>query len=427
MSSFHSDSRGNDCEPRHADFPIRSLTKCEMPKHTGLPPFSAIPLLLVVVAKPLTDAFYDIESVKYGYMIILMFASLFARIGRTLQGQKSSPQDNNFFAYFLLIGFYFTFHLYLLISYGGTLSEIFKIISPFVFFFLVAFAADRWLIGALTVGAVLTIVLNTAALPFDFGWVMWGAVKTFKGYYYFKTDLAYALCFSTLLYAFYTRYSITPFLIALMISAAVQIVLANSRLNYLSFFVVVIFIASKQGANISAISRYVLLVGLLALVAVVAYDPTRALGFDTSSQAVFTQGRSVTWQRLFYAFLNYSPIEWMFGRGAFADLILSAMVVAPGQEAHNAHNEVLHLIFTQGLLGAAMYFFLWHLTFRLSQTSTPPAWARGTSAIALLLFAFQSMTAVLSSYATKTWPLIMILLAVRGLGSSTNHQKGDVC
>lgn len=391
-----------------------------------LPAFSSLPLLFLVMAKPLTDAFYAVEAVKYGYILLLGFASLFAKFGHIVQGVTPDTRNKSLFAYIWLITLYFVFQFGLLLAYGGSLSEIFKIISPFVFFVLVAYAADRWLIYALAAGAVLVIVVNAAFLPFGYGWVMWGSVNTFKGYYFFKTDLAYALSFSVLIYAFYARNAITPVLVLLMLIAAVEVILSNSRLNYLSFLCVAIFIAVKEGVSLRSIIRYGLLFGLLVLVVTLVYDPSKLLGFDTSNEAAFTQGRSVTWEHLLDALTNYSPLEWLFGRGADADLIIAIENSASGQMAHNAHNEILHLLTTQGIFGSAFYVVLWVKMFRMSHSVDMPIWARGTGAVAILLFVLQSMTAVVSSFATKTWPLVMVFLALRGLSSVVDQRKKTV-
>lgn len=387
------------------------------------PPFSSFPLLLLLMAKPLTDAFFEVESVKYGYMLLLLFAALFAKYGQVIQGSSADPRNKSLLAFIILIVLYFYYQFGLAITYGGSFSEMFKIVSPFVFFVLVAYGADRWLIYALAIGAVLTIIINAALLPFDYGWVMWGDVKTFKGYYYFKTDLAYALCFSVLLYAFFIHNRITPVLALLIFIAALEVVLANSRLNYLSFLMVVIFLALKEGFSVRSIISYSFLLGVLGLVAVLLYDPTKLLGFDTTNVAAFTQGRSVTWDHLVASLLDFSPIEWLFGKGAFADLMLSQDINGAGQVAHNAHNEILHLIYTQGVTGVVFYLFLWFMMFKMSHTPDMPKWARGTDTLALSLFILQGTTAVLSSFATKTWPLVMALLAVRGLGIDSVQSK----
>ena len=384
-----------------------------------LPVFSSWLLFLAVMAKPLSDAFYQVTAVKYGYMLLLGCASVLCKYGQVFQGAAADPRNKALPGYIGLIMLYFIFLFILGATYGGSLEEIFKIISPFVFFVLVAYAADRWLLPALAIGAVLTVLVNAAMLPFDYGWVMWGSVRTFKGYYFFKTDLAYALSFSVLLYAIYTRYRITPMLALLMLVASVEVFLANSRLNYLNFLCVLLFIGIKQGWSLRSMLRFGLLFALLAIVVTLAlvHDPTHLLGFNTSSEAAFTQGRNITWDHLIAAQKESSPLQWLFGRGQFADLALSAQWVGVEatltSQAHDAHNEFLHMIFTQGITGCVFEIALWAMTFRMSSSPLMPRWARGTSAVALLLYLLQGMTAVMSSYATKTWPLVMVLLALR--------------
>jgi len=399
------------------------ITPSDSSKKVDWPRFSSYPLLILLVVKPFTDAFYEVEAVKYSYVLLLLCASLFAKYGQVIQGGKADPRKKSLLPFIILIVLYFYYQFGLAITYGGSFSEMFKIISPFVFFILVAFGADRWMIYALALGSALTIIINAALLPFDYGWVMWGDIKTFKGFYYFKTDLAYALCFSVLLVSFYMRNKISPVLVLLILVAAIEVILANSRLNYLSFFLVVIFLALKEGVSVRSMVSYSFLFGLLGLVAVLLYDPTKLLGFDTTSDAAFTQGRSVTWQHLVDSLMDFSPIEWLCGRGAFADLMLSADINGAGQVAHNAHNEILHLIYTQGFIGVVFYFSLWLMMFKMSHIQDMPKWARGTDSLALALFVLQGMTAVLSSFATKTWPLVMVLLALRGLGIDSGKNK----
>jgi hypothetical protein len=170
-----------------------------------LPPFSSFPLFLIVMVKPLTDAFYEVEAVKYGYILLLMSAAFFARYGQVIQKAPVDPRNKSLLALIVMIALYFFFHFGLAIAYGGNMAEIFKIISPFVFFVLVAYAADRWLIYALAIGAVLNIIINAGLFPFNFAWVNWGGSITFKGFYFFKTDLAYSLCFSVLIFCVYSR------------------------------------------------------------------------------------------------------------------------------------------------------------------------------------------------------------------------------
>ena len=392
------------------------------------PPFTAMLLLVVVCIKPLSDAFYDFSIVKYGYMALLGFAWIFAKSGEALNASRPYARDSEpSLAWLLWLCIaYFLYLILLTVSYGGSLQEVFKIVSPFVFFLFVGSAHLRGLPEALLIGSVLTIGVNAALLPFDFGWVRWGTVNTFKGYYYFKTDLAYALTFSVLICAVYLRFRLNIFLIAAVLLASTQVLLSNSRLNYLTFVMVVVFIVIKSGLNIRSVLRYGLMIAAMILVVTIAYDPTRLLGFDTSSEGAFTQGRNVIWARILNSMAANSPLEWLVGRGLFADLALSAATFTAESEVHNAHNQYLHLVYNQGIVGTALYLSLWILLARNSMPTRAPDWLRGTGLVAAGLLALQGMTAVVSSFATKTWPLVMVFLVLRSVASQSGKEGDDL-
>lgn len=393
--------------------PLDTLALPQPRVSTRWPPFSSWLLLMLIVAKPLSDALYEIEAVKYLYILLLAGGAFLARVGHAFRGTPVDARNRYLAAYIFVAVGYFYYLFGLMLTYGGSLSAIFKIVSPFAFFVLVAFANDRWLIHALALAAVLAIVINAALLPFDFGWTQWGSVRTFKGYYFFKTDLAYALVFSLLIVAFYLKNRITPLLALLMLLVAVQVVFANSRLNYLTLLCVFLFLALKQGLSARLLLVYGALATAVGVIAFVVIDPSQLLGFDVSDTRSFSQGRSDIWAGLWTGMKQFTLNEWLFGRGYFGDAALLAEHSDAGQRIHNAHNELLHLVTTQGLVGLCVYASLWFGMYRMCRAADAPRWARGTLAVAIVMFLFQGLTTVTSPFATKTWPLVMVFLAVR--------------
>jgi len=168
------------------------------------------------------------------------------------------------------------------------------------------------------------------------------------------------------------------------------------------------------------------LTGLLALIFGLVYDPTKMLGFQEATQEGFTQGRSVIWTNLVGTLASNTPLQWIFGRGLFADLILSVEHLSlTNGTPHNAHDEFLHLLFTQGLFGMGLYAALWIQMYRYAHGSNLPKWASGTGIVASLIFCAQGLTAVTSSYATKTWPLVMVFLAIKSVARKNIQQKAS--
>jgi len=379
--------------------------------------FSDYPMIAALTLKPAVDAFYEVAEVKYGYMAFIFFAALFSYAGRVFAatGGMQTASQLHYGRHAMAGTAYFMFLLLSLLGYGGAFNEVFKILSPFILFLLVAPLIDRWFVPVLGVASLLTIFANGLLLPFDYGWTYWGGVKTFKGFYYFKTDLAYSVSFSLLGVAIWQRFRFTMLLFAATLLATAEVVLANSRLNYLIFALIIFFMAFKGGIRPWTIVRYAILVSVVTVLAAVLFGSRKLLDFDYSNIGRFTQGRNRIWDVLIeQGVANYSPLEWAFGKGMFADIILFAENVYSG-EAHNAHNEWIHLIITQGVLGSLLYLFLWWTMYRFAQVTPGPKWSKGLAVFAFALVGVQSMTAVVSSFATKTWPLVFVLLAVSTL------------
>lgn len=379
-----------------------------------LPRFYAAPIFFAICFKSAVDAFFEVNSVKYLYIFLLLFGVFFLRTGRGFaQNLKTKGVSSNLQSVLWVFSIaYFSFLTLLMLFQNGSPQMIFKIVSPFVFFGLLVAADDDSLPLALAIGAVLNIVANASLLPFEFGWTYWGGVKTFKGFYLFKTDLAYSLATSLLIYAAWSRYKLTPWFLGLALLVVVQVVLANSRMNYLTLLIVLVFIMMKNGAKPGSLLLYACFLGVLGSVAAFLYDPSKLLGFDTTSVTSFTQGRDRIVEVLFkYGLANYGPVDILFGRGLYADLLIYMENVGDGL-AHGAHNDYLFQLTTQGLTGLALNFFGWRLLYKISQSAGPRRWASGLAFTGFAIYLTQAFSTTMSVFALKTWPLAMILLLI---------------
>lgn len=378
-----------------------------------VPTFYAIPIFLAVALKSGVDAFFEVNSVKYLYFFLLLFGVFFLRTGRGFITQPQHNPDNNLQSrLWVYVMLYFTFLTLLMILQNGNPQMVFKIVSPFIFFGLLVAAKDKSLPFAMALGSALNILGNAALLPFDYGWTYWGGIHTFKGFYLFKTDLSYSLATSVLIYAAWNRYKPTPDLLILALISVIMVVLANSRANYLTMALVLAFIAYKNGARPAVLAGYAAFLAVLGGVVVFMYDPTKALGFDTSNLGGFTQGRDRIVEVLFrYGLATYGPLELLFGRGLYADLLIYMENISDG-EPHGAHNDYLYQITTQGIFGLAMNLAGWYLLYRITVSDGKRQWAKGLAFVAFAMYFVQGMTMTVSLFALKTWPLAMILLMI---------------
>lgn len=251
------------------------------------PKFYAAPIFLAICLKSGADAFFEVNSVKYLYFFLLLFGVFFMRTGRGFGGGKSKASGDLQSMLWVFVIVYFSFLTLLMIFQNGSPQLIFKIVSPFIFFGLLVAAADESLPLAIAIGAGLNIVANAALMPFDYGWVYWGSVHTFKGFYMFKTDLSFSLSTSLLAFAAWNRYKLTPLYIVLALLVVVQVVLANSRLNYLTLAIVLAFVALKNGTKPSTLLMYGGFTAVLGGLAFFLYDSSRSLTFDTTDMGSF--------------------------------------------------------------------------------------------------------------------------------------------
>lgn len=376
------------------------------------PKFYAVPIFLAICLKSGADAFFEVNSVKYLYFFLLLFGVFFMRTGRGFGGGKSKASGDLQSMLWVFVIVYFSFLTLLMIFQNGSPQLIFKIVSPFIFFGLLVAAADESLPLAIAIGAGLNIVANAALMPFDYGWVYWGSVHTFKGFYMFKTDLSFSLSTSLLAFAAWNRYKLTPLYIVLALLVVVQVVLANSRLNYLTLAIVLAFVALKNGTKPSTLLMYGGFTAVLGGLAFFLYDSSRSLTFDTTDMGSFSQGRDrVIGLLLKYGLANYGPGELLFGRGLYADILIFMENISDGTP-HGAHNEYLYLLITQGLTGTVLNIVGWVLAVKISRSAGPRNWASGLTFVAFLLYMSQGLTATVSPYALKTWPIMTILLLI---------------
>jgi hypothetical protein len=376
-----------------------------------MPKFYAAPIFIAMCLKSGVDAFFEVNAVKYLYLFLLIFGVFFLRTGRGFAGTKVKVASDLQSKLWVHVIIYFTFLTLLMMFQNGSPQLIFKIVSPFIFFGLVVAAADESLPFAIAIGAVLNIVANAALLPFDYGWVYWGGPRTFKGFYLFKTDLSYSVTTSLLIFAAWNRFRLNPAYVILALIVVVEVVLANSRLNYVTLAIVLAFVAIKNGAKPMTLLIYGVFLAIVIGVAFVLYDSTK-LGFDTRNMEGFTQGRDkVIGVLLKYGLASYTASEWLFGRGLYADMMIFMENVGSGA-VYGAHNEYLYLIVTQGVVGLALNVIAWLLLLKISRSSGQRKWASGLAGVAFLIYMVQGATTTMSVFALKTWPLATVLALI---------------
>lgn len=401
-------------------------------------PFSMNVLIMVFVLKPIFDLFFFIDALKYLYMGLLFLSGAFAFFGsvRPYAFSSASKMGMNSHSNYSVI-FFLLFSLYVLFLFSigmytkldsNAISEIIKIISPFITVGIMVVCSKYDIRKKIATFLAIVVLVNFISLPFGFSWVMWGSVKTFKGFYYFKMDLAFSLLNCLVIYYFSTDRFFNKRFISLSLMVVVMIVLSNSRLNYLLLFLFFSYVAFVQGISLRSLVRIAILVAVIGLLVMFLYNPDKFISpFDVSNMDSFTQGRNHIWALIIdRGLLDADFFELLFGQGLFSDLELSN-AYARSVAVHDAHNELLHLLMTQGVVGLFIYVALWFISVKYMLQNKVETGCGDKLFISMifLFFVIQGVTAVISPFYLKTWWLVCCLVVCCG-SNINNRRNGSV-
>jgi len=378
------------------------------------------PAVLFLALKPVVDAFYAIEWVRVVYSLCLLVFIVFATIAISGPLPQTSRRGNLLTLAAVLLAYGL-----LLISKNGvsalSVGEYAKILSPFAIYLLLSRRISTGYSVVLMLSAAVTLIGAAVLMPFEFGWQTWGFTRTFVGWYYFKTDVAFAAVTSLLMIALYRRFVFDLWVALAAVTTVAIVVGANARLNYVTLGLVLSFILIKSRPDFVALAKVVTSAGVASLLAFVAYDHESALGLfeGITELESYTQGRAEIWEILISMGLAHFDLNaWLFGSGFGADVDLT-MRFASGPEAYTAHNELLYLVLTQGLVGCVLYICAWGLLVRDATRYQWPPFLSGVVPLAVSVLVVQSLTANVSPFTTKTWPIVFIAFLATSLAFPT--------
>jgi len=392
--------------------------------------FSELVLLVVIAAKPAMDALYAVPIAKYVYMFALIWAAFLAYAGKSdaaIRGRsvaQVSEREGSLQILFWTLTY--ASLLYLPATrYGISIHEIFKIVSPFILYLLVRGNVTAHLRYAILALALMVIFANALLLPFDFGWVRWGSVRTFKGFYYFKTDLAYSVVTSLLLIGIFFDFRMRPLFVLAILVAAVEVVLSNARLNYLLFVLFLAFLFWRNGVSLARLAGSAAVVITVATIGVILYDSVTYLSpLDLTDINRFTQGRDKIWNVLVNeGLLKASWADLLFGQGMWFDWDIINEYGYGFKLTFDAHNELIHLLLTQGILGLLLYIWLYVCLTRDTLRRARMPGAPPVALFAIALLALQGLTSIVSSFASKTWPVVLVFLMMQSVQKASETRS----
>lgn len=217
----------------------------------------------------------------------------------------------------------------------------------------------------------LSLLLFFISSLLGYGYQTWGAVKTFSGGYYFKTDMAMSAIISMAFISVFARHWL--FLSVSVLIGGYLVFITNARIALpLVVVVPMLAIALRKGWVTEFNSKFIfygLIVGVIGAVGLVLLDfvGKNMLGFDFSKpfSEANTQGRTVIWATILSFYFEASLIKQLFGLGLGADAYATSLLEGSHLAGVRAHNSFIYLLVCTGLIGLVVLSWFFFALIRL--------------------------------------------------------------
>lgn len=355
---------------------------------------------LIVFGRLISDYLWDYKALSVAHSILSVLLAIFVLVNLKKSSIKVCNTDRIFLAFitFAIIALvknptddsiiiFLKITTYLSIYFVG------RIIPPTM--------AKAKLLGAcsLTLLAGLTIYALAGK-----GYETRGAVSTFTGGYFFKTDLAISALI--LLAISFTTLTSKSLLALSLLFSAFLIFKSNARIALPLVLILPIIAIMLPRGSLTKISFKTIASTLafitigMALFTLIDFQALGMLGFDFSDpySASNTQGRSVIWGAILQSYSDANIIDKFTGMGFDADTIATAgFTGSENIEGLRAHNSYLYLLICMGLFGSLSFYLLLYSAFSkihfiIIQKNKNSTRIATLSTSLLILFIWLSMT-----------------------------------
>lgn len=377
---------------------------------------------VVFFAKPLVDMFWNVTFLDYvllGYSIILLILSV-----PKIKEMKLYTIDGIVLLMATLIVFS------ILRNPAGLVIGI-KMLSSVLMYFIGRLYWEEFSasLPALKVALGITVLCNLVLFLFGIGFQMWGQANTFSGLYYFKTDLACAMCLALFVFLYWGKNR--PLAWIVVIVSGMLIVFSNTRAYYIIIGLsVFLYLCEKRGIEISIRFVLILTIAFVALLFSLNYLSTMpllkdmgfvAIRFDSISDlfnSSNTQGRNVIWSHLFERIAQGDSVSQLFG----FDLVSDVTMINGG--SYGSHSLYVGMLFNTGIVGLLCVVAFLIYIFVACRRNSDRRLSYFFLSI-LVMFAFNGVSVHVLQYTGNSWlPLIFFGIAVSMVKSQELKLKG---
>lgn len=366
--------------------------------------------------KPVVDMLYEYRSLD---IILCLFCMFYLT-----QGKLAQLYDIDFLIIILMLFFTWSFFN----NIAGLINYI-KIESGFILYFLGRMYYKKWpkYIYQLQKGFFVILLASCFSYITGDGFISWGAISTFVGYYFFKTDLAAALVQCI------TLCFIMPYLrkidYGILLLCIYFVIITNARVYYFVAVIILFVVLYYQKYPFKRIklNLKVLLLMLFAVILLLLLlnyigkeytDKLLLFQFDDTSDLLNgknTQGRNEIWTRIY----NYFSKQDFLTRLTGIDLISDSL-----SGPHNAHSLYLKLLFSIGYIGIIVFFLFLFYSFKYINTVKSNRLLYVTTCL-LGIYLFGGISNITIEFTQISW-LPMFFVGVCVSESRNSYENQDI-
>lgn len=380
-------------------------------------------MALFLFLKIIIDMLYFIPALDYILMIIaiLYFIVSIRRI-------KSINSTDGFAIAFMLL-----LCLTMLKNMTGFTNFV-KMISGFMLYFIGrGYSNELCNIEKSVVNAnKIVLFVNAALLFLGYGLITWGNANTFRGVYYYKTDLAFAMIYTICSFLFFKKQK-KKMIIAEWLLILYMIFRSNCRMALMVILLVFVLwlLSIKENISNRRLNINIKIVALSLLVFggsifivswfsnLPIFSKYNFIGISfTSFSDLFnernTQGRNVIWRYILDKYNNSDLFERLFGIDFVSDR----------WNTLESHNSYIKILFSTGITGLIVFLcFIASYVKKLNKVNDRSLFYYNVSI--LCTFLLQSISQSAIDFTQMTWLFLFFAGCSVSLSEKnmTNHLK----
>lgn len=308
---------------------------------------------LILLLKPIADMLFEYQVLD----IILVLGVIIVTLSRIKSTKMRWALLDTII---VILGFLF-FLSYLRDTNG--VNTFVKIESGFLLYFAGRMTYSKAIKNQkyLMWGFLIVLLITAFSFINKSGFIVWGRVNTFRGYYFFKTDLAAAMAQLFAIFAIIKKRSYINY--AILGISSYFVFISNARMYYFVIVILVLFFFLYLREEIYQvrlrINTKLMLLGIAVLIGMLfglnylnqmLGEEYLLIEFQSSSDLVGnanTQGRSVAWENILEHFFNQPFWDRFWGLDLISDEKVGIIC--------NSHNLYIKVLYSTGYLGCSIF------------------------------------------------------------------------